>query len=82
MSKTFHQGERRNGQRHIRVRGIRRDVPDYRKLARAVIALAQAQAESEAEAGARVVEEPPSRKPKSNSLRHDDKPNDQEGDAA
>jgi hypothetical protein len=82
MSKTFHHGERRRGQRRIRVRGIRRETPDYRKFARAVIALAQAQAEFEAEATAGVVEEPLSRKPKSNSLRHDDKPNDQEGDAA
>lgn len=44
MSRTFHHGERR-----IRVRGIRRGEPDLRKLARALIDLAQAQAEAEAE---------------------------------
>jgi hypothetical protein len=36
--------------KHIRIRGERRDQPDIRKLSRAVIALAQAQAEKEAEA--------------------------------
>ena len=44
MSRTFHHGERR-----IRVRGIRNEAPDLRKLARALIDLAQAQAEAEAE---------------------------------
>ena len=37
-------------QRHIRVRGQRRNPPDLRKLSRALIALAQAQAEADAEA--------------------------------
>ncbi len=45
MSRTFHHGERR-----IRVRGIKRDPADLRRLARALIELAQAQAEAEAEA--------------------------------
>jgi hypothetical protein len=45
MSRTFHHGER-----HIRVRGVRKDPADLRKLARALIALAQAQAEADAEA--------------------------------
>ncbi len=44
MSRTFHRGERR-----IRVRQIRRDPPDLRKVAKALIALAQAQAELDAE---------------------------------
>ena len=44
MSRTFHHGERR-----IRVRGARHGEPDLRKLARALIDLAQAQAEAEAE---------------------------------
>lgn len=44
MSRTFHHGERR-----IRVRGIRRTDPDLRKLARALIDLAQAETEAEAE---------------------------------
>ena len=47
MSRTFHHGERR-----IRVRGIRNSPPDLRRLARALIELAQAQAEAEAEAEA------------------------------
>lgn len=45
MSRTFHHGERR-----IRVRAVRREHPDLRKLARALIELAQAQAEAEAQA--------------------------------
>jgi hypothetical protein len=45
VSRTFHHGERR-----IRVRAIRREKPDLRKLARALIELAQAQAEAEAQA--------------------------------
>ena len=44
MSRTYRRGERR-----IRVRGIRRKNPDLRKLARALIELAQAQAEAEAQ---------------------------------
>ena len=45
MSRTFHHGERR-----IRARGIPQDPPDLRRLARALIALAEAQAEADAEA--------------------------------
>lgn len=45
MSRTYHHGDRK-----IRVRAIRKKAPDLRKLARAIIALAQAQAEAEAEA--------------------------------
>jgi hypothetical protein len=48
MSRTFHHGERR-----IRVRAIRNSPPDLRRLARALIELAQAQAEAEAEAAAK-----------------------------
>ncbi len=44
MSRTFHHGDRR-----IRVRGVRHGTPDLRKLARALVDLAQAQAEAEAE---------------------------------
>lgn len=36
--------------RNIRVRGVRRDQPDLRKLSRALIALAEAQLEVDAEA--------------------------------
>ena len=48
-------------QRRLRVRGIRRDVPDARKLSRAFIGLALARAEAEtrarAEAEARASEQ-------------------------
>ena len=43
MSNKHHRSER-----HIRARGVRRDPPDLRRLARAFIALAQAQAEADA----------------------------------
>lgn len=46
MSRTYHHGERR-----IRVRGVKKDPPDLRRLARALIALAQAEAEATAEDG-------------------------------
>jgi hypothetical protein len=44
MSRTFHHGERR-----IRVRELRRDPPDLRRLAQALIELAQAQIEADAQ---------------------------------
>jgi hypothetical protein len=44
MSRTYHHGER-----HIRVRGVRRPT-DLRRLARVLIDLEQAQVEAEAEA--------------------------------
>lgn len=37
-------------ERRISIRGVRREEPDLRKLAQALIALAQAQAEADAEA--------------------------------
>lgn len=40
------------GDRRIRVRGIRRDPPDIKKLSRALIELAMGQAQAEAEAQA------------------------------
>jgi hypothetical protein len=39
-------------QRRIRVRSVRRDPPDIKKLSRALIALAMAQAQAEADAEA------------------------------
>ncbi len=45
MSRTYHHGERR-----IRVRGVKKDPPDLRRMARALIALARAEAEVQAEA--------------------------------
>lgn len=47
MSRTYHNGERR-----IRVRGVRRQPTDLRRLARALIELEYAQAQAEAEAEA------------------------------
>jgi hypothetical protein len=44
MSRTYHHGERR-----IRVKAVRRNPPDLKKLARAFVGLAQAQAEAEAQ---------------------------------
>jgi hypothetical protein len=44
MSKTFHDGSRR-----VRVKGVRRSHPQLRKLARAMIDLAQAEAEAAAQ---------------------------------
>lgn len=44
MSRTYHDGSRR-----IRVRGIRRKEPELRKLAAALLDIAQAQLEAEAE---------------------------------
>lgn len=46
MSSTNNQ--RKDHDRHLRVRGVRRTPPDLRKLASALIALAQAQAEADA----------------------------------
>lgn len=48
MSRSF-----RRGERHIRARGIKQDPPDLRRLARALIALAEAQAEADAQAQSR-----------------------------
>lgn len=45
MSRTFHHGDRR-----IRVKGVRRQPADLRRLAKALIALAQADAEAAAAA--------------------------------
>jgi len=45
MSRTYHHGERR-----IILRGIRRERPDLRRVARAIVELAQMRAEAEAEA--------------------------------
>ncbi len=42
----------KQGERQIRVRGVRRDPPDLKKLSRALIALAMAQAQAEADAQA------------------------------
>ena len=49
---------RTQGERMLRVRGIRRGTPDAKKLSRAFIGLALARAEAEAEADARREERP------------------------
>jgi hypothetical protein len=50
MSRTFHHRSGRKGDRPIRVRGVRKETPDLRRIARALIAMAElAQAESEAQ---------------------------------
>jgi hypothetical protein len=43
-------GKGHRPERRISVRGVRREQPDLRKLAQALIALAQAQAEADAKA--------------------------------
>jgi len=47
MSRTFHHGKRRD-KRPLRVRDVRKDPPDARRVARALIALVQAQSEADA----------------------------------
>jgi hypothetical protein len=52
MSRT-HKDQRRRGhapkpERRVTVRGVRREPMDYRKMARALIALAQAEVDAEA----------------------------------
>jgi hypothetical protein len=48
MSRTYRRGERR-----IRVKAIRRESPDLKRLSRVALELAKAKAEMEAEAEAR-----------------------------
>jgi hypothetical protein len=45
-------GSNKSNERRIRVRAVRRDPPDIKKLSRALIALALAQAQAEADAQA------------------------------
>ncbi|MGH9089838.1 MAG: hypothetical protein ACRDZR_00415 [Acidimicrobiales bacterium] len=51
MSRTYHHGERR-----IRIRGVKKDSPDFRRLARALLDLAKAEAEAEAQSAHRRTE--------------------------
>lgn len=58
MSRT-HKDQQRHGHapkpdRRITVRGVRREPMDYRKLARALIAIAQAETEAQATTSAQV----------------------------
>jgi hypothetical protein len=49
MPKTNRKNGRPKAERHISVRSVRREEPDLRKLARALIGLAMAQAEADAQ---------------------------------
>lgn len=71
MSRTFHHGDRK-----IRVRAIRNNPPDLRRLARALIELAQAQAETEAATELQRIQELRSSKSKSPSNRRKDPPHE------
>ena len=51
-AKQLRTGRGHGRQRNISVRAVRRDPPDMRKLARALIQLAVAQAETDAQAAA------------------------------
>jgi hypothetical protein len=82
MSRTY-----KDRERHIRVRGIRKDPPDLRRLARALIALAQAQAEAEAEAAHEQAGQPSTKpdapgRPTPIHKRHATRRHDHQGDAA
>lgn len=50
MSRTFHHGRHQKKDRQVYVRALRRDPEDYRRIARALIAIARAQAETDAKA--------------------------------
>lgn len=86
MSRTF-----RSNDGHIRVRGVRKDPPNLRRLARALIALAEAQAETEAEteaeAQARIQAQPEIRAKRNKAIQpvkplKDENNTDNQGDAA
>lgn len=51
-SRAAYGGGRSSRERHLSVRSVRRDQPDTRKIARAIIAMALAEAEAEAAAQA------------------------------
>jgi hypothetical protein len=77
MSRTFHNGKR-GRERPIRVRGVRRDPPDLRGIARVLIALAQvAEAEASAEA-----EDRPTKPSKTSNAPKSDSNRDKAGDEA
>jgi hypothetical protein len=72
MSRTYHHGERR-----IRVRSIRKENPDAKKIARALIAYARAEAEKEAQAATR-----PTRHVDAANLKRTNSRDAKKGDAA
>ena len=48
MSRTYHHGKRNSDQR-LRIRAVRREKPDMKRLSHALIALAEAELEREAQ---------------------------------
>jgi hypothetical protein len=48
MSRTHHHGKK-NKEREVRIRAIKRDKPDLKRLGRALISLAEAELEKEAQ---------------------------------
>lgn len=50
MGRKNRRSKQRRVERRFRVRGVRRDPPDIRKLGKALISLAQAEAEKQAQA--------------------------------
>jgi len=62
VSKTYRRGERR-----IKVHGVRKDPPDLRRLARALIMLAQSEADAKAEHERRKGVKPKPRRERSDS---------------
>lgn len=79
MSKTGRINQRRGERgipksrqpRHITVRSVRRDQPDLRKLARAIIAQALSEAAAEQEAHDAAAEQADTTTPGSGEVRHD-----------
>lgn len=70
MSRTFHQGRRSNRRDYqIRIRGVRRQPADLRRLARVLIEFARAEAEAEAQASHVATDEKPVRPPRSTPTR-------------
>jgi hypothetical protein len=49
MSRTYHHGKRNRDRIKVRVHAIRRKQPDFKRLSRALIELAEAELEKEAE---------------------------------
>jgi hypothetical protein len=75
---------KRQDERQLRVRGVRRSAPDATRLSRAFIALALARAEADAQAQAKTALSPSPKGPKNQQGRDaNDAPTEQEaGDAA
>ena len=55
MARTYHHGKRsrRSPGKQVRIKAIKREKPDLKRLSRAIIALAQAELEKEAQDNAK-----------------------------